>query len=128
MILRTKYTEIHYEEEELLIWSRRITYGNRLFRKLPVEDRVDKLFVRVQTLLDCPSMKGLKIRLHRRVHMLRPKGYYSHYNKTVHLCIRDGKNKVLAHELGHAVFDNFLGRRAPGKMGEIMAKYVAVRI
>ena len=49
--------------------------------------------------------------------------YYSIAQKTIYISVDDTRLKVLAHEVGHMVADNFFKVRPPYKVHELMAQF-----
>lgn len=49
--------------------------------------------------------------------------YYSLTQKTIYISVKDTRLKVLAHEIGHMVADNFFQVRPPYTIHELMAQF-----
>ena len=49
--------------------------------------------------------------------------YYSLTQKTIYISVDDTKLKVLAHEIGHMIVDNFFQVRPPYTIHELMAQF-----
>jgi hypothetical protein len=103
--------------------------------------KVDLLFEKVQLILDMRKpMKKVTVRIHSNEGQLKgsfmqlyqqgnnPRGWYLFENNTVYLNVKDVHEGMLAHELGHAIIDNFLSVRPPKATAEILAKYVDVNL
>ena len=134
--MKTDYVEIAGTEKQIQKFDRKITYGNSFFSRKELGHKVDKMFADVRNTLSLGNFnieklqKNLKIKLYdseqdiyNRFRMTVP-ACYTFYNRTVHVSVFDIKNKILSHEFGHVLFDEYLGKRAIGKLGEIVAKYI----
>jgi len=130
---------IDCDDKELLKkFEKKFTYGCGWFRKIPMKDRLYLLELKVYELLDMDYSKRqykFQIKLYPNGKRLRKilgdkrkrmVACYIHRTRNIHLASM--RNRVVAHELAHGVFDSFIGRRPPGEMGEIIAHYVMRRI
>lgn len=100
-------------------------------------DKVDRLFKKAQMILDMRKrMPKVKIKVFSNSEQLEkkyvrlyktkgsPRGWYTFKINTVFLNVEDVHEGMLAHELGHAIIDNYLKVRPPRATAEILAKYV----
>jgi hypothetical protein len=116
--------------------DRRITYGNTLFNRKELDYKLDKMLFDVASILHLPikSDEELTLKLYDTKEDIKNRFYlnvpacYTFYNKTVHIAVLEVKNRILSHEFGHVLFDEYLGKRAPGRLGEIIAKYAEARV
>jgi hypothetical protein len=53
-----------------------------------------------------------------------PIAFYSHRTKAIYISIEDITDRILAHEIAHAIINFYFGTQPPGKMQEILAQYV----
>jgi len=99
--------------------------------------KVDLLFEKVQLILDMrKEMRKIRIKLFSNRQQLRQayikiygrdsgvRGWYVYDFNTVYLNVSEVHEGMLAHELGHAIIDNFLTVRPPRATAEILARYV----
>ncbi len=99
--------------------------------------KVDLLFEKAQLILDMRKpMNKVTVRMHSNEVQLQEsfkklyqqggnlRGWYFFDNNTVYLNVKDVHEGMLAHELGHAIIDNFLSVRPPRATAEILAQYV----
>ena len=54
--------------------------------------------------------------------------FYIHKFRTVYISLYDVSESVLAHEIGHAIIDNYFGILPPPKIRELLACYVDVHL
>jgi hypothetical protein len=149
--MKTKYTVIHYQSiKDLKQFNDKVKYGQRgrdLGRPFSsptshdVEEtigaKVDLLFERIQEILDMrKTMKKVNINIYQDKRQLHD-AYFEIYKKpshiracyrytdnTVYINVKDLHEGLLAHELAHAVMDNYLLVRPPHATAEILARYV----
>lgn len=120
-------------------WSlRRTLFGLREDETLDaVKRKVDAIYRRVQNLLGMNRrLRPVNITLHPDRNRLT-NAYYSTFDKpgtvrawyvfddnTIHICAEDVHAGMLAHEMAHAVVDNYLMMRPPAATAEILARFV----
>jgi hypothetical protein len=149
--IETKYTFVFYQsEKDLAKFCSKVKFGPgrlglRAFfsrqRRVHLPDTVakktDALFEKVQKILGMQK-KVEKVRINiypnkERLHDAYSKLYrqdcnirawYRYANNTIYLNANDLHEGVLAHELTHAVVDNYLLVRPPHATAEIIARYV----
>ena len=56
------------------------------------------------------------------------KSFYAHKYATIYASEKTISDSVLAHEMAHAVVDNYFSVVPPRKLGDIMASYVDVHL
>ena len=146
--LETEYTIIFYRDlNALQKLNKKIKYGPRKrgFFSSPSKDelifmvsrKTDLLFERVQEILDM-RRKTKKVavqcyadrteldneffRIYRKKNHVR--AWYWFKNNTIYLNLDDLHEGMLAHEMAHAIIDQFLLVRPPPTTAEILARYV----
>ncbi len=101
------------------------------------KNKINALFEKVQLILDMrKAMRKVKIMvfadpdaLHReyfRIFKSRkaPRGWYIFKYNTIYINVKDINEGMLAHEMAHAIIDNFMSVRPPRATAEILARYV----
>ncbi len=151
LAIESKYTKILYRTpEDLVRFDRKLKYEpssrglKSLFSHKPsgsitekVADKVDALFERVQEILEMRrKMKKPTIfiypnrrQLHGAYNQLfnRPckiRAWYQYSTNGVYVNVKDLHERMLAHELAHAIIDHYLLVRPPPATAEILARYV----
>jgi hypothetical protein len=150
-ILETKHTVIKYQSpSDVNKLNARIKFGARhwgLKRLLGSDDvqdtgavvakKVDTVFEKAQEILGMRrKMKKVTIHVYQNKNQLkrayesiyrRPchiRAWYRFRNNTVYVNLADLHEGMLAHELAHAIIDNYLEVRPPRATAEILARYV----
>ena len=97
------------------------------------------VFKRVMKLVDLPYKEKYKVKillfknlnqLHAEYHKIyrhpHPpvRAWYIYEYNTIYVNVRDIHEGILAHEMTHAVVDNYINMRLPREVSEIVAKYV----
>jgi hypothetical protein len=152
--LETKHTILHFNSvEDMERFSGNIDFPSKyqaggLFStptRAQLEkhliDKVDNLFQKVQLILDMRKpMKKVRVKVHSseeelaRAYKLiyksnnHPRGWYIYKYNTIYLNAGDVHEGMFAHELGHAVIDNYLSVKPPRATAEILAKYVDLHL
>ena len=103
--------------------------------------RLNMLFKRAKEILDMyPEIKGLKVKIFKdrsalddeyaRIFGTREdyKSFYVHKLKTVYTSEEDISDSVVAHEMAHAIIDNYFVVVPPPKVSEILASYVDMHL
>ncbi|MDA8083694.1 MAG: hypothetical protein M0024_08575 [Nitrospiraceae bacterium] len=145
--LRTQYTTITYENENLLRdFNHAISLGSLSYLLLgrksltsddEIRNKVDVLVDRIQTVLDMRP-KELKFRIAllatssdvRKTYRAKYGSnadfiaFYSKGDKTVYVSVDDIRLGVLSHELAHVVIDHYFGVAPPVKIHEVLAQFV----
>ncbi len=84
----------------------------------PKNFKVDIIIVRTSD-----DVKALyKKRYRRDVDFI---AFYSPVEKSIYISADEAKSRILAHELAHAVIDQYFGVAAPVKIHELLADYVS---
>jgi hypothetical protein len=149
--IETKYTIVRYQSlEGLKKFNHKIRYGQerwglrRLFSTPGSDEVIDKitkkvdiLFERVQEILDMrKKMNRVTINIYHNKKQLhdaysriykkscRIRAWYRYKNNTVYINVDDLHERMLAHELAHAIIDHYLLVRPPPASAEILARYV----
>lgn len=151
-IFETGYLKIYYLSlDDLKIFDKKIDYGDvssgflgfgggqkkgdEFVRGLTT--KMDKLYRKIQRLLDMKKKTSkVKVKIYSNKKLLLD-SYYNIYGKranlrawyifeynTIYLNVKDLNAGMLAHELGHAISDNYFGARPPRATAEIIARYV----
>ncbi len=146
----TKYTIIRFQtEDDLISFDKQIDYGpgsglsslfggsdSKDFREKLIQ-KIDVLFKRVQEILDMrkylrrvtinvyPDNNKLQAAYREDVNgQAEHRAWYLFEKHTIYLQVNDIHEGMLAHEMAHAVIDNFLQVRPPAASAEILARYV----
>jgi hypothetical protein len=148
--LETRYAIVKYKGvDSLESFANSIDFGpgGGLFSSFSSSDaaglnqglkrKVDAVFRKAQEILDMPKrIARVTIELHpdtpslhRRFRGLtgrqcRVRAWYIYEMNTVYLNAEDIHEGILAHELAHAIIDNYLSVRPPRATAEILARYV----
>lgn len=127
-IFKTHYTTIHYAEDKDLedfIWrlgGQRIEFSTDTAL---VSNRVDRIVERVKTILDMyPKKFSVNIYLHRG--SLEPDrvAFYEHKTRSIHVSVDYMSDGVFAHEIAHAIINQYFVSAPPSKIQEILTQYV----
>ncbi len=103
-----------------------------------IREKIDALYERVQEILDMlkKSEKKVSINLYPGKKMLAQaykkifgaelniRAWYLYEINTIFINIDDIDERMLAHEMAHAIIDNYMTTRAPRATAEILAIYV----
>lgn len=148
--LTTKHTILQFlSDEDLIEFDSQIDYGpggglGSLFgssdeknNREKLVQKIDTLFKRVQEILDMrkfirrvtiniyPDNDALQTAYREEVRgNAQLRAWYLFEKHTIYLQIDDINEGMLAHELAHAIIDNFLQVRPPAASAEILARYV----
>ena len=143
--IETGYTVIKFNDEEIVSkFADKICYGMSLlgaigktneniittsvdgiFRKVEVLLGIDKSFdqkVIVNVYDTKQSLKDAFYQTYKYHTDLR--AWYSFHLNTVFCTVEDIDSGMLAHELGHAIVDNYFGFKPPTETAEILSKHV----
>lgn len=101
------------------------------------KDKINAMFEKVQRILDMrKAMRKVTIKVfgdpddlqreYFRIFKLRdaPRAWYIFKYNTIYINVKDVNEGMLAHEMAHAVINNFMGIRLPRATTEILARYV----
>ena len=143
--IETKHTIVKFNDEEIVSkFANEVSYGISLLEGLKIEDEeciirsIDGILEKTEDLLEMEkereskfninvydtkqSMKDAFYQTYRYHSALR--AWYSFHLNTVFCTVEDIDQGMLAHELGHAIIDEFFGFKPPEKTAEILSKYV----
>ena len=143
----SRYATIFCTDPELLIeFNENLYLGRNLSRMIKrknlitiqdeVEAKIDIVVEKVEVVLDMfpenlhfnlvllPSAKDVS-RFYKKNYgkSVNHIAYYSLTQKTIYISVDDTKLKVLAHEIGHMIVDNFFQVRPPYTIHELMAQF-----
>lgn len=143
----TGYARIMYESEEALrVFNKRLKLGSlsSLFKRRSeitvegqVSEKVDIIVERVKRILEMhprnfsvsvyilPDEKSVREAYRKKYYRdVEFVAFYAPAEKAIYIAAGETKSNILAHEIAHAVIDQFLGVAAPVKIHEILAQYV----
>jgi len=140
----TRYADIFYaNEQDLHTFTRNIGSGIRFLTESPEKDpllarnRVDRIVDLVGRLLDMrPPSLHFRIELYRTQGELdgiyhghgmmgsAPPAFYSHTTRTITVALDTITDRILAHEIAHAVICFYFGTPPPARTQEVLAQYV----
>ena len=144
MHYHTTFATINYaDENDLLRFTRNIGNGLKLFGENPRKNprlsakRVDALVMRVMTILDM-RMANLHFNIViypedneiKRTYAVLSSGksnavaYYDHATRTIAVSVDSVDDRILAHEIAHAVICAWFGSPPPSSTQEILAEFV----
>lgn len=143
MELQTKYSIIHYENEEYLkIFGKKLSGRILIFPEINenyISSKVDFLFKRTKTILGMEKSDIKKVFIQLCKNKAKLDHYFKYYygsdkNKhrswyifqinTIFINICDIDKGMLAHEMVHHITDNYFGTKPPRNTAEILACYV----
>jgi hypothetical protein len=143
----TRYARVFYESDEALrLFNKSLRLGalSYLLKKGDgdislqgqLSGKIDVIVERVKTVLEMhPKNFKVDIKITSDsggVRSLYRKKYYrdvdfvafySPQERTIYISADDAKSRILAHELAHAVIDQFFGVATPVKIHELLAQY-----
>jgi hypothetical protein len=126
--LNTKYTKIHFNDDKDLIDFLWRLGGTRIDLEQDRElasNRVDRIIERVQAILDMrPEGLNIGIYLQRGNLQHNEIAYYQYNTKSVYISVDKVSDGVFAHEISHAIVDQYFTTPAPSKIQEIITQYV----
>ena len=150
-LLETKHTVIKYQsDEDLQFFHDKVDYvPHKYYLKQLItpsdqqtlEERlkmkIDFLFERVQEILDMQKKaEKVSIEVYHDKQQLQDayatifkktgslRAWYIFKRNTIYITVEDIHEGMLAHEIAHAVIDNYLEVRPPSATAEILARYV----
>jgi len=143
-VYHTAYAEIRYAgDKDLFAFTRNIGSGLSFLSESPeknpllARNRVDRIVDMVESLLDMrPPGFRFSIQIFRSQAELdgayhglgmmgdAPAAYYSHTTRSIAVSLDNITDRVLAHEIAHAVICRYFGTPPPMRMQEILAQYV----
>jgi len=143
-VYQTSYAELRYaNDRDLFTFTRNIGSGMSFLSENPeknpllAKSRVDRIVDMVERLLDMrPPGLRFSIRifrsqaeLDRAYHGLglmgnAPAAFYSHTTLSIAVSLENITDRILAHEIAHAVICRYFGTPPPMRMQEVLAQYV----
>jgi len=126
--LKTKYSIVHYTADEDIddfIWR---LGGQRLeFVNDPqlASSRIDRIISRVEAILDMwPENFNVHLYLHRGALKPNEVAFYEYKTKSLNISVDYASDGVLAHEVAHAIINQYFATPPPSKVQEILSQYV----
>jgi hypothetical protein len=141
---KTQYATISFPDEmDLYTFTRNIGTGLSFLRESPeknpllVKNRVDKIVETVSSILDMHPLNlqfGITLyktqaevaAAYRATGMFGPApvAFYFHGTRKIAVAIDNITDRIIAHEIAHAVLCVYFGAPPPGRMQEVLAQYV----
>lgn len=141
---KTQYVTISYaDEKDLHTFTRNIATGLSFLRESPesnpllAKTRIDKIVEAVCAILDMhPLNLNFGIVLYKTQAEVTgafrgmggrgsaPVAFYSHGTRSISVSIGNITDRILAHEIAHAVICIYFGVPPPSRMQEVLAQYV----
>lgn len=142
--IETLYSTISYSrDEDLYEFGRKIGAGAASLNRdkgqaAPfARESLDRIVYRVKVILDMyPTQFHFNILIYPAYNDLKesyrlngitgkaPIAFYSHRTMTIYVSLENLTDRILAHEIAHAVINNYFSTPPPGQMQEILAQYV----
>ena len=127
-LFKTKYTDIYYVDDkdiDAFIWRLGGQKMEFLNNSELASNRVDRIVNRVQTILDMWT-EDFQVNIYLHQEALGPNkvAYYEYKTASLHFSIEYATDGVVAHEMAHAIINQYFPSRAPSKMQEILSQYV----
>jgi hypothetical protein len=127
-MFNTKYAAIHYYEDKDIndfIWH----LGGKKFEFSSdvglAQNRIDRIIERVETILDMwPKSFSINIYLQRGDLELNKVAFYNNKTKSIYVSIDNVSDGVFAHEVAHAIINQYFSSSPPSKTQEILTQYV----
>jgi hypothetical protein len=127
-ILKTKYTTIHYNNDNDLsdfLWRLGGTRIDLSTDRGLASSRVDRIVERVETIIDMrPKDLNIDIYLQRGDINYNEVAFYQYKNNSVYFSIDKVSDGVFAHEISHAIINRYFTTPIPSKIQEIITQYV----
>lgn len=128
MEFSTKYSLIQfseYKDMDDFIWrlgGERVDYLNN---PQSASSKIDRIVDRVQTILGIiPRDLRFRINLCRGMLKNDLKSYYEYNTKSIYMSVDYASQGILAHEIGHAIINNYFPSPIPSKVQEILVQYI----
>jgi len=127
-VFKTKYTTIYYSAERDLsdfVWR----IGGSRFELLAdseiASNRIDRIVERVEAILDMyPKNFMVKMHLKRGELEQNSVAFYGRRSKSIQVNVDRVTDGVMAHEVAHAVINQYFASPPPSKIQEILTQYV----
>jgi hypothetical protein len=127
MEFSTKYSMIHYSEYKDMddfLWRLGGEHIDFLNNKQLASSRIDRIVDRVQSILGIIP-RELRFNIYLKRGILEEKNaYYDYKTKSIYVSVDYVSQGVLAHEIGHAIINNYFPSHFPSKTQEILMQYV----
>lgn len=127
-VFNTKYAAIYYSQSKDLddfLWrlgGGRLEFGSDTALAM---NRIDRIVERVEAILDMrPKNFKMDIRLHREPLSVNKVAFYERKSKIIHVSVDYATDGVIAHEIAHAVINQYFDSPIPTKTQEILTQYV----
>lgn len=127
-VFKTKYTTVYYTQEKDIddfLWrlgGSRFEYSSDTNL---ASNRIDRIIERVEAILDMhPKNFNISIYLEKTHRDPQRRAFYEHKTRYIHVSIEDSSEGVFAHEIAHAVMNQYFSSPPPSKIQEILAQYV----
>jgi hypothetical protein len=141
---QTTYALVQYQnDKDLFTFTRNIGSGLSFLRENPeknpllAKNRVDRIVDMVSGLLDMhPPNLHFSIQLFRTQAELdtawrnqgmmgsAPMAFYAHATRSIAVSLDNITDRILAHEIAHAIICHYFGTPPPMRMQEVLAQYV----
>ena len=128
MEFSTKYSMIQYpdyKDMDDFLWRLGGEHVDFLNNPQLASSYIDRIVDRVQTILGVIP-RNLRFRIYLKRGQLEGDkvAYYDHKTKSIYVSVDYATQGVLAHEIAHAIIDNYFPSSAPSKIQEILSQYV----
>lgn len=127
-VFKTGYTNIHYNNDKDLsdfLWRLGGTRIDIMSDRELASSRVDRIIDRVQAILDMrPKALKIDIYLSRGDLKYNKTAYYKYENKAIYISVDKMSDGVFAHEVSHAIINQYFTMPTPSKLQEIITQYV----
>lgn len=150
--LKTRYALVTYENQDLLReFNDNLRIGYKLYQYVKrranytltdeVKNKIDVVLEKVEVVLDMfprnvsfnivllPDDEDIR-KIHQNVYHSNASyiAFFSPKKNTVYLSVDDVNLRVLAHEFGHVIVENYFDISPPPKMHELLAQFAAANI
>ena len=150
--VKSRYVTLQYSDKRLLReFNNKLIIGRKLssmMRKKNVDTVEDEVLAKVDLIVEKTQvvLDMFPDKMHLTLMLLSDSGdvaemymqkygkrqrniaYYSLSEKTIYISVDDTKLRVVAHEMGHAVTDQYFEVRPPYKIHELMAQFAEKHI
>lgn len=128
LLFSTKYSIIHYSDYKDMddfLWRLSGQHADFLNNPQLASSRIDRIVDRIQAILGIIP-RDLRFNIYLRRGMLDNdmKAFYDYKTKSIYISVDYASDGVLAHEIGHAIINNYFPSYLPSKMQEILMQYI----
>lgn len=128
LLFSTKYSIIHYSDYKDMddfLWRLSGQHVDFLNNPQLASSRIDRIVDRIQAILGIIP-RDLRFNIYLRRGMLDNdmKAFYDYKTKSIYISVDYASDGVLAHEIGHAIINNYFPSHLPSKMQEILMQYI----